>query len=314
VYILQRERDFENTLPEGLLQVKISAYQGVKARNDRLILGYLAINGPVLPYVIFRDLKGLGYYKDNQYPTVHRRIRGLVKEGYLTEAGTRPTLRGKQSKETLYGLTTLGWVSSLAIDRVRKDVLSTLERNIDTAVPEKGTILSLEVKIQSLYPGISEFLRTVFYEEEIYAMITSLLLGYLKTNAPSIDVLATASIEEWIPWIKPVFEKAVIEYRILLPQGIDRSINLFRLLDNPEIFKSVNQLLPIISLYAESQIHTFVTWLFASSGLKSTFDSLTPEDKPSERAEAFLAGELPKLLQGYEDSLREQGGVNHESG
>ena len=168
---------FENILPEEQLARKLNAYQGVKARNNRLVLGYLASQGPSLPYRIFKDLKDLGYFKDNQYPTIHRRVKSLVDEGYVTAAGTRSTLRGKQSEEIRYGLTPLGFIASLALESVRRDPYRTLEHHMNTIIPSNVKISNVDVEAHRLARGILAFLVKTYTTEEIYATITALLLA-----------------------------------------------------------------------------------------------------------------------------------------
>ena len=43
-----------------LIESKIPAYRGTKAQNNKLVLSYLSLNGPSLPYDAFKDLKKAG--------------------------------------------------------------------------------------------------------------------------------------------------------------------------------------------------------------------------------------------------------------
>lgn len=302
---MQDRSGFENILPEIELARKLNAYKGVKARNNRLVLGYLASQGPSLPYKIFKDLKDLGYFKDKQYPTIYRRVKSLVKEGYVTQAGTRSTLRGKQSEETRYGLTSLGLIASLALESIRQDVIHAFEHHLNTIVPTNARIADVEVEAQRLAQGILSFVGKIYTGEEIYAMITALFLGYLKSSAPPLDELIYSSIEGWVPWIKSIISNAAHEQKRLLPQGIEKTTNLYQLLDEPDILDLVKVVLPVIMTYSSNQIRTYYHWLLAANGLRETFDGLTPEDRPSKRAEDFLANKLPNLIQQFENSIRE---------
>lgn len=298
---------FENILPEEQLARKLNAFQGVKARNNRLVLGYLASQGPSLPYRIFKDLKNLGYYKDNQYPTIHRRVKSLVDEGYVTAAGTRSTARGKQSEEIRYGLTPLGFIASLALENIRRDPRRALEHHMNTIIPTKIKISSVDVEAQRLAQGILAFLGKTYTSEEIYATITALLLGYLATSAPPLDELITASMEEYVPWFKPIIANAVME-RKKLPQGSEKIVDLFLLLDDPAIFDLVMIVLPVICAYLGNQIRTYSYWLIGANGLYEVFEDISPEVKPSKRAEDFVANDLKGLFQELEQSLREYEG------
>ena len=308
VYILLDKSEFENILPEDQLSGKLDAYRGVKARNNRLILGYLASQGPSLPYDIFKALRDLDFFKDNQYPTVHRRVKALTKKGYVTEAGTRSTLRGKQSEEIQYGLSLQGLIASLAIESIRWNVLHTFECHMNTIVPEKVSISNIEVDAQKLAIGILTFIGKIYSREEIYALVTAVFLGYLNTSTPPLEELLHASTEEWMPWIKPIIGNAVIEQKRLLPQGIEKTTNLFLLLDDPAIFDLVMAVLPVISAYLTNQIRTYYKWLIAANGFNEAFNELTPDQMSSKRAEDFVANELPDLYQEFEESIREYEG------
>ncbi len=301
MYILSEENEVGYTIPKELLERKIPAFTGIKARNNSLLLSYFANNGPSLPYAVFKNLENASYFNEKQYPTVYRRIKALVKEGYLTNAGTRPTQRGKQTEEIQYGLTTLGWVASLPIDPVRMYELSSLKMNLDTIVPEKKIIFGIEVNLRRLFPGFIELIERFYTKTELNLFFTSFLLGYLKSPAPSLDYFAETPIEFWVPWIKPIINNAAIEQNLVLPQGIDRTINLFELLDDPIIFEFVNQVLPIVKEYSENQIHTNMTSLLASTGLLDAFGKMKEGDAHSLVAENFVKNDFPNLLQQYRD-------------
>jgi len=231
-----------------------------------------------------------------------------LKEGYLTEAGTRKTLRGKQSEETLYGLTFLGWTICLALEKIRTDLLNSLKINAITVIPKKKLILGVEANIASMFPGFIEVLSRVYTQREIYSIVTSLLVGYLRSPTPSFNELFQLPIAFWIPWAKPIINNAAIAQKELLPEGIDRTVNMLKFLDEPKIFTFVSQLLPIIAKYSEEQVHNNMKLWLASAGL---YDSLTKSDSQETASivtESFFNTAFPKLLEQYAQSFKQQEG------
>jgi len=280
-------------LPNKLIESKIPPFQGTKAQNNRLVLGYIAIKGPSLPYDVFKDLKVDGYYKENQYPTVYRRIKDLVKNGYLMEAGERSTKRGKQTEETQYSITWKGFVASLAIEDLRNKILDAVERNLESLNFEliKGTSLYLG----DFYPSIRKIVYTIFSESQIEAIVTILFKAYLESAAPSLDnVRGNSGIGIWF-WIIQIAQRAMSEIEEL-PEGESIPLmNILGLLDDPNILHIAQSLLPQLSNnFREGLENQYRFLVHIPSNIGTILQGLEPEDQPSLRVKEFLERELAR--------------------
>jgi DNA-binding PadR family transcriptional regulator len=276
-----------------LIESKIPALRGTKAQNNRLLLGYLSLKGPSLPYDAFKDLKKERHYKENQYPTVYRRIKDLVKNGYLMEAGERSTKRGKQTEETQYSITWKGFVASLAIEDVRNKIIDAVERNLENLNFElmKGTGLYLS----DFYPTIRKIIDTIFSKSQIEAIVTIIFKAYLESATPSLDnVNDISGIGNWI-WIIQIAQRAMSEIKEL-PEGEAIPVmDILGLLDDPNILHIAQSILPQLSNnFREGLENQYRFLVHTPSKIGTILQGLEPEDKPSLRVKEFLERELAK--------------------
>ena len=210
--------------------MKIPALSGKGSDNNRLILEYVALNGPQLKYRIFKDLEARGL---DRYSTVSWRVDALTKTGYLAEALEIPTERGKQIKESGYGLTWRGFIASLSIKEVRENIFQTLERNPLLTFPEKDSILLV--------------LKEIYSQHDLEAISELILEAYLKV-IPNVELIkdenlwmCLLAIREFPPGLKDLKPSKMPE-------------DAWNLLDKPAIFQLVKEKLGFreLRLYKKS--------------------------------------------------------------
>lgn len=255
-----------------LIELKIPALKGKAADNNRKVLEVVALNGPLLKYGILKLMGG-------RYSTVSRRIDDLNDRGYLSEAGTRTTKRGRQSEETKYGLTWKGLVASLSIQTVRKKILQVLRKNSQLNIPEREFVLVI--------------LDEIFSEEDIEIMATSFFTGFLNSTAPPLDDILEEDLKSWLI---PAFRAA--PHSQLKSTG---TMNLFTLLDNPQILHYVKEnYIPMIVDY-EKQLYEAYRLIKMVNEIGKFVSTLKPEDRPSEKIVEYLEKTFPDLVSEVKD-------------
>lgn len=179
---------------EEVLETKIRALRGRDARNNKLVLETLAFHGPLIKYDIFKTLKSKGV---KHYPTISRRVDDLKERGYLAVAGKRLITVGKRSGESpTYALTWRGFITSLVIEKVIKDIPSVLENSPLLRFP-----LPPEVPREM----IVSVLKELFTPREIGTIAHALVAGFLKALPEDIESIAE---EEYIMYLLPALAKA----------------------------------------------------------------------------------------------------------
>ncbi len=293
MYILSGNQTLRYSFSDVLIESKIPAYRGTKAQNNKLVLSYLSLNGPSLPYDAFKDLKKAGHYKDNQYPTVYRRIKDLVEKGYLTEAGGRTTTRGKRTKEIQYGVSWIGLVASLAIEDVRNKILDVIELNLNSLDFELRQ--NTGVYLNALFPSIKKIIETIYSQAQIETIVLLVFKAYLESSTPSLDNLRDASGIGSLIWTMQVAQATMSEIEEL-PEG-DRipAMRIIELFDDPSILHIAQSLLPQISeRFKEGLENQYRYLVHVPGGIGTILQGLSPEDKPSAKVKEFLENELAR--------------------
>ena len=179
---------------EEVIKAKIRALRGRDARNNKLVLETLALHGPLIKYDIFKALKGKGV---KHYPTISRRVDGLKERGYLAVAGKRLITVGKRSEESpTYALTWRGFIASLVIETVIRDIPSVLENN---------PLLEFPLPPEVPREMVVSVLKELFTPREIGIITHSLLLGFLKALPGDIESIAEG---EYVMYMLPAFARA----------------------------------------------------------------------------------------------------------
>jgi len=202
-----------------LVLSKIPAFQGRDARNNQLILETLALTGPLIKYDIFKELKKVGV---KHYPTISRRVDDLKRRGYIETAGTRLVKVGKRREESsTYGITWRGFIASLAIETIRKNIPIVLERNflLEKVLPE-----SVPKQI------IINILNELFSQEELEVITGALLEGFLRAIPENIELIKE---EEYIAYIIPALIKSPNVWSKISEKDLSK---LFQIQGMPELF------------------------------------------------------------------------------
>jgi len=263
---------------DELAQARIPALAKRGEQNNKRILKTIALNGSLLKYDVSKSLNR----PLSDYGTISRRIDALRKTGYLKEAGKRATRRGKQTKQSLYGLTWRGFIASLTIKEVRENILQVLKRNPLLDFPEKETILLI--------------LEDLITPQELETIAKSVLEAFLKT-IPSLELVENEpmSILAWLLSIKE---------EIKLPDGFKLSRipkDAWELLDRPSILNVVKEkIVPLIKQKAmETRVmHQMFSALDEAGDFIST---LEVEDHPSKKIKEFIETTLTPRLSNLEE-------------
>lgn len=107
--------------------MRIGAFEGKDSKNNRLILEVLALNGSLIKWGIFREIKK---QTSITWPTVSRRVDDLKKRGYIEVTGKKKirikVVKGERSTPT-YWLTWKGLIASLTSEKVRSGFSKVLQ-------------------------------------------------------------------------------------------------------------------------------------------------------------------------------------------
>lgn len=275
-HILSIVESYSHTNFEDKARYKIPILYGRGSRNNELILRLIALNGPSLKYKIL-ELSGKSR---SQYSTISRRVDSLSKKGYVEEADTRQTRRGKQEEESMYGLTWKGFIASLSIEEVREDTIQVLEKHPLLDFPAKDVFL---VAMEEL-----------FTQEEIYEIFSSFFLGYLKSNAPPIEQIKDE--EFWLGVMNSIL------YAPSPKIDSQKTIRLIELLDTPKVLNYVKErVIPKISTY-ERQLYNLHNLFEQLDNIGKLILPLSVDDKPSRKLVEY-SKENPLLLTIEDESL-----------
>ena len=275
---MSKESSYLHSNFNELVKVRIPVLGNRAAENNKAILGKIALEGPLLKYDVSKSLN----LSLSGYGTISRRIDALTRTGYLEEAGKRATRRGKQTKQSLYGLTWRGFIASLTIKEVRENILQVLKRNPLLAFPEKEIILPI--------------LEDLVTPQELETIARSVLEAFLKT-IPNLELVENEpmSILAWLLSIKE---------EIKLPDGFKLSRipkDAWELLDRPSIFNVVKD--KIVPLVKQKAIEIEVMYHFFSA-LSEAGDFISAqevEDQPSKKIKEFIETTLTSRLSNLEE-------------
>ena len=261
-YILLKTKTIPhiNSLDE-LVNVKIPALSGRGAENNRLILKNTALNGPMLKYGIHKNIQ-IG-----RYSTVSRRVDNLTERFYLGEAGKRATERGKQTEESMFGLTWRGFIASITIKEVRENILQVLRSNSLLAFPEKETVLLI--------------LEELVTQQELETIARSVLEAFLRT-IPNLELVDNASL---LAWLLAIREKPELPDSFKLSK-IPK--DAWELLDRPTILKVVKEkIIPLVK--QKTREITVMYQIFSVLNEVGNFISdLEVENQPSKKVKEFI--------------------------
>ena len=261
-----------------LVKVRIPVLGNRAAENNKAILGKIALEGPLLKYDVSKILN----LSLSDYGTISRRIDALTRTGYLEEAGKRATRRGKQTKQSLYGLTWRGFIASLTIKEVRENILQVLKRNPLLAFPEKEIILLI--------------LEDLVTPQELETIARSVLDAFLKI-IPNLELVENEpmSILAWLLTIKE---------EIKLPNGFKLSRipkDAWELLDRPSIFNVVkDKIVPLVKQKA-IEIEVMYHFFSALSEAGDFISALEVEDQPSKKIKEFIETTLTPRFSNLEE-------------
>jgi len=249
-----------------LCELKIPALRGRAKTNNLLILETIAVGGPLLKYDVWKKLNERDVA---EYSTVTRRVDALKKKGYLAEAGTRLTERGKQKAESMYGLTWKGLIASFVSKKVRKSILQVIEKDPLLVIPEKEFVLLV--------------IKEVFEVRELERIVYLLIYGCLRV-IPNLEDIREEELAVWI-----LHGTAEIPPDLLrINATTEKTKDLTRLLDNPRILQYIKE--RIIPMIAEWEKNFFVLFQFFKliNEVGDFIRKLHPENRPSEKLKEYL--------------------------
>lgn len=262
MHILSPGPTFPHTNLDRLVKAKIPALSKRAAKYNKDIIEDIALNGPSLQYKV---CKSLGLSR-NLYGTINRRIHDLTSRGYLARAGTKRTERGRQTEENLYGLTWRGFITSLSIAEVRKNILLVLENNPLLAIPEKELVLPV--------------LENVFTQQETEKIAASWLHNVLNSIS-NIETIGEGELRFFI------FLSAMKDLSGILDKPTKRE-NLLKLLDNPKILENVKRKMHPLKAAFERQIQALSVSLAFLDGIEGVLASMKQGELPSEKLDEFF--------------------------
>lgn len=275
--ILSKESSFLHSNFNELVKVKIPVLGKRATENNKAILEKIALEGPLLKYDVSKGLN----LPLSDYGTISRRIDALTKAEYLKEAGKRATRRGKQTKQSLYGLTWRGFIASLTIKEVRENVLQVLKRNPLLAFPEKEIILLV--------------LEELVTQQELETIATTVLEAFLRT-IPNLELVENEPMRMFV-WLLSVKEEIKLPDDFKLSRIQQDPGEILKLLDKPAILQAVKE--KLVPLVKKKTMETKAMYqLFSILNEVGEFISnLEVEDKPSQKIRDYYENELKLKLE-----------------
>jgi len=201
-----------------LVGAKIPALQGRDEKNNKCVLEILALQGPLIKYDIFKALKPKGV---KHYPTISRRVDNLKERGYLSISGKRTTTVGKRKEKSyMYSLTWKGFIASLPIGTVAREVPKVLKNN-----PLLGIPFPKEIAVKVL--------SELFTPCEIELVAKALLEGFLRAIPRDIESVEQDKLIAYVlpamvetPEIRERFEKKDLTKLFQIPGLLDYVLSL----------------------------------------------------------------------------------------
>lgn len=256
---------------DELVKAKIPALGERGAENNKLVLEQIALNGPLLPFDV---LKSLGL-KLKMYPTIHRRIMDLKNRRYLAEAGKRSTKRGEQTEKPMYGLTWRGFIASVSIEKVRKNLFQVLEKNPLLTLPEKDAIMLV--------------LKEILTEADLETISKLFLEAYLKA-IPNLEMIRDDQL--WI-WVFSIQNFPQLSQNVKLSK---MPKDLLELLDKPAILKVIKEKIVPSIRQRKADIEGAYMLFRVLDAIGQAISKLDEKDKPSKKIREYIQKELPKML------------------
>lgn len=267
-----------HSILDELAMARIPVFGRRGAQNNKRILRSIALNGSSLKYDVCKNLE----LPLSRYGTISRRMDALKEGGYLGEAGSRATKRGKQEDQSLYGLTWRGFIASITMNEVRENILQVLRVNPLLDFPEKESVL----------PILGDLITNL----ELETITRSVLEAFLKT-IPNLELVENEpmSILAWLLSIKE---------EIKLPKGFKLSRipkDAWELLDRPAILEVVKE--KIVPLIKQKAMEIGVMYqIFSALDEAGDFISaLEVEDQPSKKIKEFIETTLTPRLHSLEE-------------
>jgi len=272
--MLQKTSDFTHINLDALVESKVPILSGRGSENNEEILRIISLNGSMLKYDIQKHIPTV------IYSTISRRVDDLTRREYLGESGRRRTERGRQSEESMYGLTWKGFIASITIKEVRKNFLEVLKKNPLLAFPEKESILTI--------------LEELVTKQELETISMTILEAFLKT-IPNLDLVEN-ELMSIFAWMLSIREK------IELPKGFKLSRmpkdiwELLKILDKPAILQAVKRnIIPLI-VGKTKEIKTMYQLLSVLSVVGEYISGLEVENQPSKKIREFIETKLESNL------------------
>lgn len=267
-----------HSILDELAMARIPVFGRRGAQNNKRILRSIALNGSSLKYDVCKNLE----LPLSRYGTISRRMDALKEGGYLGEAGSRATKRGKQEDQSLYGLTWRGFIASITMNEVRENILQVLRVNPLLDFPEKESVL----------PILGDLITNL----ELETLTRSVLEAFLKT-IPNLELVENEpmSILAWLLSIKE---------EIKLPKSFKLSRipkDAWELLDRPAILEVVKE--KIVPLIKQKAMEIGVMYqIFSALDEAGDFISaLEVEDQPSKKIKEFIETTLTPRLHSLEE-------------
>lgn len=267
-----------HSILDELAMARIPVFGRRGAQNNKRILRSIALNGSSLKYDVCKNLE----LPLSRYGTISRRMDALKEGGYLGEAGSRATKRGKQEDQSLYGLTWRGFIASITMNEVRENILQVLRVNPLLDFPEKESVL----------PILGDLITNL----ELETLTRSVLEAFLKT-IPNLELVENEpmSILAWLLSIKE---------EIKLPKGFKLSRipkDAWELLDRPAILEVVKE--KIVPLIKQKAMEIGVMYqIFSALDEAGDFiAALEVEDQPSKKIKEFIETTLTPRLHSLEE-------------
>jgi len=280
VNILSIRSSDPHSILDELAMARIPVFGRRGALNNKRILRSIALNGSLLKYDVCKSLE----LPLSQYGTISRRMDALKEGGYLGEAGSRATKRGKQEDQSMYGLTWRGFIASITMNEVRENILQVLRVNPLLDFPEKETVLSI--------------FEELITNQELETIARSVLEAFLKT-IPNLEFVENEPMSI-LAWVLSIQEE------IKLPKGFKLSRipkDAWELLDRPAILEVVKEkIVPLVKQKA-TEMEVMYHFFSALSEAGDFISGLEVEDQPSKKVKEFVETELsPRLSKLSENS------------
>ncbi|MHA1941421.1 MAG: hypothetical protein ACXAB2_05535 [Candidatus Hodarchaeales archaeon] len=263
----------------SLIQLKIPAYSGRSANNNKRIIECVATNGPLLKYGIAQQAGII------QYSTVSRRVDDLLQRKYLGIAGKKITERGRQSEEIAYGLTWRGFIASLVIGTVQENILYVVRVNPLLELPEKEAII--------------QTLEEIVTAQELQIIAQSLIEAYLRNIINlELDPIPTNAIMFFL-----AIRGTVLPDNFTLSKIPKDAWELLTLIDKPVILRAIQQ--RIIPYLKQKTIEMKTVYLVMNilNDFGDFLSKLHIENSPSTQVREYIEKRITPQLSEMSEQL-----------